>query len=139
MPKANTVTVISPYSAPSIWFPSAWQIVNFPNENRLNSAWLGVVAPLLMLPGRLWYEFALPLLRGGNPLWLLKHLLIGIPLTTLIWLVWGLMGEAYAVPATLDQMANAVVLDPAKSLVALTLDLPQIEEVEVNSDRAQNA
>jgi hypothetical protein len=113
----KTVTVISPFAKPSLWFPEPHQIIDYPNESRLNSAWLGLVAPFVMLPGRIWNEVLRPALRG-HVLFAIKHLLLIIPATWLIWILDGLAGTAYAVKATPEQMKGAFYLDPPQSMIA---------------------
>lgn len=124
----KTITVINLFAKPSTWCPEPYQILHFPNENRWNSAWLGLAAPLVMLPGRLWNEVLRVALRG-RPGYALKHLLVHIPHTSFLWLRWGLAGEAYAIDATVKQMAGARYLLPHESLIATMNDFPQVAEV----------
>lgn len=125
---AKKITVINPFGKPSIWTPEPYQILCFPNENRLNSAWLGLVAPWVMLPGRLWRE-VLRVALLGRLLYAAKHLFWLIPYTSALWLVWGLKGHAYAVDATISQLTGARFLAPHESLIATMNDFPQVAEV----------
>jgi hypothetical protein len=126
-PAKKTVTVINPFAKPSGWFPEPHQIITYPNESRLNSAWLGLVAPFVMLPGRIWSEVLRPALKG-HFLFALKHLLLVIPGTWLIWLVEGLLGDAYAIDATPEQMKGAHYLLPPESIVATLSGQAQVAE-----------
>lgn len=130
MPKKTTVTIINPYAKTSGWFPEPYQLLQYPNENRLNSLWLGLVAPFVMLPGRLWNE-VLRVLLAGHPLSALKNLLWMIPHTSLLWMKWGIRGHAYVVYATMDQLWGARFLKPHESVIAAIKDFPQIAEVSI--------
>ena len=116
--------IISPLSEPSGWTPEPYQILNYPNENYLNSLWLGLVAPLVMFPTRLWNEVVRLALAGH--LLLAAQMLVFIPISSIKWLWWGVRGMAYAVNAEPKELMQAHILQPHESLMAMVAGTPQV-------------
>ena len=117
--------LINPNADDSSWTPEPYQIICWPNPSRANSLWIGTVAQLVMLPGRLWTEVVRPLLRG-RPLMALMCLLWFLPVSSLIWLWWGIRGDAYALKVDLQLMLRARVMTTDESLIAMALGLDEV-------------
>lgn len=128
MQAKKTIVIINPFAQPSSWFPEPHQILQYPNESRANAAWLGLVAPIVMLPGRLWNEVLRVALRG-HLIAAVRHLVVAIPSTSARWVWWGITGKAYAVQATPAQLDGARFLAPHESIIASINDFPQVAEV----------
>ena len=90
--------LINPYGKKSIWMPEPYQMLRYPNPSLLNSLWLGLVAPIVLLPCRVWHEFIKCLLVGELQIAALsaRHLVS----SSLCWAAWGVTGNAYAVQAS---------------------------------------
>lgn len=124
-PFANTALLINPTMADSCWTPEPFQLINWPNPSRANSLWLGLVAPWVMLPGRLWSEVLRPLMYG-MPLAALLYLFWFIPMTTLIWIYWGVRGDLFALDVDLATMTNSRMMTPDESLQAMAAGLDDV-------------
>jgi hypothetical protein len=104
-------------NARSIWTPEPYQMLRWPNPSRLNSLWLGIVAPLIMLPGRLWNECIRVIFAG--------HLKVGLAMlgfivsSSLEWLSWGLNGHAIAINLTPDVLAVSRFMDVDEAVADL--------------------
>jgi len=86
--------VINLLNVKSTWTPEPYQMLNWPNPNYFNSLWLGLVAPLVMLPGRIWSEVIKPA-RAGHIRFAL-NMLVFIPKSSLLWAIWGISRQIIA-------------------------------------------
>ena len=81
----------------SRWFPMIPEIVHRPNPDRLNSAWIGLTAPIINLPNIVWRTMLVPLLvgLGAFVVGLVKAsiALVGIPIALVIMSIGGLTGK----------------------------------------------
>lgn len=104
-------------NAQSIWTPEPHQMLNWPNPSRLNSLWLGLVAPLIMLPGRLWNEVIRVAARGhvGSAAVMLGF----IWSSSLLWAGWGLRGDAFALDLDPETLMWSRFLTPDQAIEAL--------------------
>ena len=105
--------LINPYGKKSIWMPEPYQMLRYPNPSLLNSLWLGLVAPIVLLPYRIWHEFIKWLLVGELQIAALSgRRLVS---SSLRWAAWGVAGNAYAVQAHPSQLMLGHVLPPKDS------------------------
>ena len=123
--------LINPYGKKSIWMPEPYQMLRYPNPSLLNSLWLGLVAPIVLLPCRVWHEFIKCLLVGELQIAALsaRHLVS----SSLRWAAWGVTGNAYAVQASPFQLMLGHVLPPKYSaLVSANGGSIQVIELEID-------
>ena len=123
--------LINPYGKKSIWMPEPYQMLRYPNPSLLNSLWLGLVAPIVLLPHRIWREFIKCLLVDEFQIAALsaRHLVS----SSLRWVAWGITGNAYAVQASPFQLMLGHVLPPRYSaLVSANGGSIQVIELEID-------
>lgn len=122
--------LINPYGKKSIWMPEPYQMLCYPNPSLPNSLWLGLVAPIVLLPHRIWHEFIKCLLVGEFQTAALSAL--HIVSSSLRWAAWGVTGNAYAVQASPFQLMLGHVLPPKYSaLVSANGGSIQVIELEI--------
>lgn len=123
--------LINPYGKKSLWMPEPYQMLRYPNPSLLNSLWLGLVAPVVLLPHRIWHEFIKCMLVGefGVAKFSARHIVS----SSLRWAWWGITGNAYAVQAHPLQLLLGHVLPPKYSaLVSANGGATQVIELEID-------
>lgn len=104
--------LINPMAAKrSMWFPKVFQMAigAWPNPSYANSVWLGAIYNPLTLPIRVLTETVFSLLKFDFYKALASVFVI--PLSFVLFLILGLSGRLLAVPITLEQGADGLVLD----------------------------
>lgn len=117
--------LINPLVAKSFWTPEPYQMVHWHNPSRLNSFWLGTIAQVVMLPGRLWHEFFLLMFMGHLRaaawfgLWCL-------PVSTFAWFVLGVRGRLFAIDLPIGIIANSEVMTEEVALQFMCLGVDEV-------------
>lgn len=101
----------------SLWFPHAYQMVIWPNPSRLNALWLGLVAPLVMMPMRLMVEVILMALMGN--IRMAGRNLVFVPISTVLWAFEGCKGNLFAIDLPYKDMVRARFLSVPECFLAL--------------------
>jgi hypothetical protein len=131
MPIPKARFLINPLVVESIWTPEPYQLFVWPNPSRLNSIWLGTVAQLVMLPGRIWTEFVMPLFLGYFFLAFWYGFWF-IPTSTMKWLCAGLKGNLFAVRLPLEVAVQAELMTNEVALKFLCMG---VEEPVIDMER----
>lgn len=103
---------------PLAWTPEPWQVVYFPNPNRLNSIWLGTVWNFMLFPTRLWFEVIR--LLTTKAWFLVPATLAGLMLSLPRWVWAGFCGNLRALPVDMHTRLHADIMTPAEAAAAIT-------------------
>lgn len=105
--------IVNPAAAQrSVWYPHPYQLVfGHQNKSWLNSAWIGTVVNLSMLPRRLFVGFVVPRQNMSRLKLVIFSLMAVIPATLVM--AWaGLMGDLMAIDVSHEVATSALVLPP---------------------------
>lgn len=108
-----------------LWAPAPYQVVvSHRNGNYLNSLWLGFVWNTLVLPYRIAREFLWNLFNFE--LFLAALSLLVIPVSYVMFMMYGLRGKLKGVAISLEESQQGVVLNPNQSEFAVATGHRQV-------------
>lgn len=110
--------------AEPFWTPEPYQIIRFRNTNKLNSLWLGTVAPIILLPTRIWHEIIMVALMGHFMHSL--RMMAFVPISMFHWFWWGVTGQAHAINQPLSVLTQSHFLSPADCLKAIAAGCDEV-------------
>jgi hypothetical protein len=102
---------------PLSWTPEPWQVVYFPNPNRLNSIWIGTVWNFMLIPTRMWFEV---IRLCVTPAWYITPMtLMAVLLSSLKWVLAGFAGKLRALPIDLQTRLHSDIMTPEEAASAI--------------------